>query len=273
MKQTILEKKDYLPFTVFVCGLVLLSAWFFIADRPDALGSDLENEVLPEKVVLPFEWGNLGRALVEAGVIDETKLDVSRYLEDEGVKAMVMTKENSGMWLNLLWAFGLANKNPILEQGPMAEYGDTGNFASTGGWTIAKGGAMAHYSKYEFVVLNEAQQALVERVSQGIFRPCCNNPTYFPDCNHGMAMLALLELMAASNVSEDEMYEVALEVNSYWFPGTYLTIAKYYEMKGIPWDRVDAREALGPNFSSASGYAKVLNEVEPVNLQGGGCGL
>ena len=30
------------------------------------------------------------------------------------------------------------------------------------------------------------------KIAKGIYRPCCNNSTYFPDCNHGMAMLGLL---------------------------------------------------------------------------------
>jgi len=48
-----------------------------------------------------------------------------------------------------------------------------------------------------------------------------------------MAMLGLLELMAAQGVGEEEMYKAALAVNSYWFPDTYLTIAEYMQNKGI----------------------------------------
>ena len=133
---------------------------------------------------------------------------------------------------------------------------------------------MDHYSMHSFAVLTPEQQALVERVSKGIFRPCCGNSTYFPDCNHGMAMLGLLELMAANGVSEDDMYKVALQVNSYWFPDTYLTIAKYFAKQGVSWDNVSPKEALGNQYSSGSGYQKVRALVEPVQQQGGGgCGL
>ena len=70
------------------------------------------------------------------------------------------------------------------------------------------------------------------------------------------------------------MYRVALVVNSYWFPDTYLTIAKYMqEKKGVSWNRVDPKEMLGADYSSGAGYRRVLQEVQPVESQGGpGCG-
>ena len=186
-----------------------------------------------------------------------------------------ITPENSGLWLNLLWALGLGNKNVILEEGPMSDkrYGGAANFASTGGWTLARGDAMKHFSQYNFITLTSEQQQLVEKVSKGIYRPCCGNSTYFPDCNHGMAMLGLLELMASQGVSEDEMYKLALQVNAYWFPDTYLTIAKYLADKGLSFRDSSPRELLGYNFSSGAGYKQIMNQVTPVAPSGGGgCG-
>ena len=153
-------------------------------------------------------------------------------------------------------------------------YGGAGNFASTGGWTIAKGGAMDHYSKYSLVVLNSEQQKLVEAVSGGIYRPCCGNSAYFPDCNHGMAMLGLLELMASQGASEADMYKAALVVNSFWFSDTYLTIEKYLQSKGIGWQSVDPKQVLGVDFSSGSGFQNILKQIAPVqNSTGGGCSV
>jgi hypothetical protein len=184
------------------------------------------------KAFLSLQWGNLGVKMVEAGVINQEKFE-SLYssrggLSSEEQKILVgsengnleITEENSGMMLNMLWGLGLGNKNPILENGPMMDpkYGGAGNFASTSGWTLAEGNAMDHYSMHEFITLTKDQQALVEKVSKGIFRPCCKNSTYFPDCNHGMAMLGLLELMASEGASEEQMNKKALEVNSLWFP-------------------------------------------------------
>ena len=121
------------------------------------------------------------------------------------------------------------------------------------------------------MTLTSAQQALVDRVSRNIFRPCCGNSTHFPDCNHGMAMLGLLELMASQGVSEQDMYKTALAVNSYWFPETYLTIATYMQQKGVAWKDVSPKEMLSAPYSSSSGYTDISSQVTlPEQVQGGG---
>lgn len=248
----------------------------------------LEKAVLPTGgVALPVDWKSFGKQMVEAGVIDKKKfedlyaqrggLDQNQNLLDGTDNGRLkITKENSSVILNLLWAFGLSNKNEILAKGPMSDpkYGGAGKFASTGGWTLAAGNAMNHYGKHAFVTLTPDQQTLVESVSRNIYRPCCGNPTYFPDCNHGMAMLGLLELMAAQGVSEPDMYKTALAVNSFWFPNNYLTIAKYLKMKNIDWAKADSKEILGANFSSSSGYKQILNQIQPATGGSGwGCGV
>lgn len=252
--------------------------------------ADLKSAVLPSGGVdLPVTWGNLGKQMVDAGVIDQDALDkvyaergglddsAKRLLTDISNSTLHIDEQNSGYLLNLLWALGLSNKNKILEEGPMRDPqygGDAGGFASTGGWSLAKGEVMDHYSAHQFVTLNEEQQALAERVAKRIFRPCCGNATYFPDCNHGMAMLGLLELMAAQGVSEEEMYKVALQVNAYWFPDTYLTLAQYFRKQGVDWKDVKPQEVLGTEFSSASGYARIRAEVNPPEPGGGsGCAV
>ena len=249
-----------------------------------------EQKVIPEDgVVLPAKWGDLGAKMASVGVIDKIKLEElyagrgglngeeRKLLEDLDNGYLKITPENSGFVLNLLWALGLGNKNEILDNGPMTDkkYGGAGGFASTGGWTLADGGAMNHYSKHWFIVLTPEQQALVERVSKGIYRPCCGNSTYFPDCNHGMAMLGLLELMASQGVSEEEMYKAALAVNSYWFPDTYLTIAKDLKAQGKDWSAVAPKEILGYNYSSGPGYQKLLEKIKNPEIKsgGGGCGV
>ncbi|MBI2003720.1 MAG: hypothetical protein HYS78_01960 [Parcubacteria group bacterium] len=226
------KKESFLGMSVLVSGIIIAGAWVYTAKFEIP-----QNKTVLEKngVVLPVVWGDLGRQLVDSGVIDREKFEEiysSRGgLTEEAVKLLdgsdngklKITAENSGLILNLLWALGLANKNEILEKGPMADqrYGGAGNFASTGGWSLAKGEAMEHYSIHEFFKLTTEQQKLVEEVSKNIYRPCCNNPAYFPDCNHGMAMLGLLELMASQEFSESQMYETAETVNSFWFPKSY----------------------------------------------------
>ncbi len=270
-------------------------------------GSGLENTVLPRQgVTLPVKLGDIGVKLAATGVIDAEKFkalyqgrggaeaEATRLISEVGNGNIVITEENAPVLLNLFWALGLGTKNAILENGPMADprYGGAGspaealakvgNFASIGGWTISAGdsstglgaSAMNHYARHPFIALNAEQQTLVERVAKNIYRPCCNNPTHFPDCNHGMAMLGLLELMASQGVTEQEMYKTALKVNSYWFPENYMTIAKYLESRGTAWVKADAKEILGANYSSASGYQRILAETTPSERKGGGsCGV
>ena len=134
---------------------------------------------------------------------------------------------------------------------------------------------MDHYSRHKLFELTTEQQALVDKISKGIYRPCCNNSTHFPDCNHGMAMLGLLELMASQGASEEDMWKAALVVNSYWFPDTYITIATYMKNKqSVDWQNVSTQEILGVNYSSASGYARVAAQVQSQPQRGGsGCGV
>ncbi len=252
----------------------------------DALGEAIAPSV---GVTLPVRWGDLGKKMIAAGVINEPQFK-ALYAQRGGITAdeqalldssdngnLIITPQNSGTILNLLWAFGLGNKNLILEQGPMQDpqYGGAGRFASTGGWIIAVGNPMDHYSAHQFTVLTADEQALVEKVAKNIYRPCCGNSTYFPDCNHGMAMLGLLELIASQGVSESDMYKAALAVNSYWFPDTYRTIARYFESKNVSWSTVDPREVLGAAYSSAQGYTRIQTLVapEPPTQSQGGCGV
>jgi hypothetical protein len=79
--------------------------------------------------------------------------------------------------------------------------------------------------------------------------------------------------MAANGVSENDMYKVSLAVNSFWFPDTYLTIAKYMDEKQTEWKDVDAQRVLGAAYSSGSGFGKIRAATEPVQSGGGGgCG-
>src|SRR3989304_6041912 len=118
---------------------------------------------------------------------------------------IVITGENAHFLLNFFWAVGLANKNSILTEGPMVQNSDgqIERFASTGGWTLATKSVTGLYASMDLIPLTPEQQARVEEVASAVYRPCCNNPTIFPDCNHGMAMLGLLELLDSQDASID----------------------------------------------------------------------
>ncbi|HEY9583071.1 MAG TPA: hypothetical protein VJK09_02030 [Candidatus Paceibacterota bacterium] len=286
-----------LPVAIVVAGVIItfgimykpLGSMKVVSEKTQIQTSELEEKVLPFLgVELPVTWNGLGSKLVSSGVIDVNKFkdvynqkgvftnEYENLLLGKNNGKLIITNENAGYLLNLFWALGLASKNPILESGEMTNpaYGGAGNFASTGGWTIARGSAMDHYSRHKFFDLTSEQQDLVEKVSKGIYRPCCGNSTHFPDCNHGMAMLGLLELMASQGVSEKDIWKAALAVNSYWFPSTYLTIASYMKSKGIEWKDINLQEILGVDYSSASGYQKIVSQMQPqTQKSGASCGV
>lgn len=250
-------------------------------------GGVQDERSIAERVEIPASWGDLGVRMVDAGVIDRAKFealyasrggltaDEKRFLDGRVDGNIIVTQENSNFILNLLWALGLGNENTILEKGQMSDsrYGGAGKFASTGGWTLATGDAMEHYSAHPFIILTTEQQTLVERVSGGIYRPCCNNPAIFPDCNHGMAMLGLLELLASQGASEEQMYKAALQMNRFWFSAQYAMIDRYLESKDFVPSEVLPKEILGKEYSSASGFARVASSVEGKLEGGGSCGV
>ena len=285
-----MEKNYLIPASIILSTIIIVYGWTSVNQKlvPSGKNNIESSRIAAQTIELPVVWGDMGAQMINTGVIDRPQFEAiyqsrgglsdadKRLLNDFQNGNLKANQENAGLLLNLFWALGLGNKNEILEKGPMADpkYGSPARFASTGGWTLAKGDVMNHYGKHLFVVLTPQQQALVEQVSKNIYRPCCNNSTYFPDCNHGMAMLGLLELMASQGASEDQMYRTALQMNSLWFPDQYAVINKYIESKGIKPQNVNPKEILGINYSSASGYAKVESSLPREQNQGGGsCGV
>lgn len=247
---------------------------------------NLVDQILPSNGVdISVKLNNLGEKMVSTGVIDKDKIDalytergskeeMDRFLGSNDLN-IVITKENANLLLNFFWALGLGNKNSILTQGPMVRSGDPAKFASTGGWTLSKGQTMDHYAKYDFITLTPDQQKMVEDIAKNIYRPCCNNSTYFPDCNHGMAMLGFLELMASQGKNEKEIYKNALVLNSYWFPNQYLTIGEYFKENDKKWIEIDPKIILSKNYSSQQGFANISSKVKnpPFVIGGGACGV
>lgn len=248
--------------------------------------SQIGKEVLPETgVELPVTWGDLGSQLVSLGVIDLPKFkdtvkptpELEQLLTQSSPQKMLLTAQNSQFVLDVLWALGLAQKSLAYTEGPMGkEYNDkAGNFASTGGWPLSVGKATDHLNQHELLKLTPEQQQQVAQISQNVFRPCCGNSTFFPDCNHGMAMLALIELLVAQGTDEAAIYRYALAVNSIWFPQHYLTLATYFARQGTPWKEVDPKLALSATYSGGQGAADIAKKAGPLPNQpkgGGGCG-
>ncbi|VAW10385.1 hypothetical protein MNBD_ALPHA09-2255 [hydrothermal vent metagenome] len=266
------------------------------ARQNDLSVSVLVGQMNPEKgFTINARFGQIGKRLVEDGVIDFERFKAVydragapltqsqlRIFEDGLDENITITGDNAYFLLNFFWAFGLANQNPILDEGEIAQFGEgqIGTFASTGGWTIATKPVMDIYSKSEIIVLTEAQQARVLEVAGNTYRPCCGNSTAFPDCNHGMALLGMLQVLAASDASVDDMYRAAKYFNAFWFPSEYFDLALYFKARdGLDFADIDARKIVGAEYSSGFGWTdkkKWLaqnNLIEQPPAGGGGCGV
>ena len=242
---------------------------------------------------LSVSYGDLGPQLLASGVINYDAFaaiyqNAGNPLSAEQIDALkngsdqeiVINSQNAYYLLNFFWAVGLANQNAILTEGPMVQNSDGKfeNFASTGGWSLATKPITDLYASLDLIPLTEEQQKLVEEVAQGVYRPCCDNPTHFPDCNHGMAMLGILELMASQGATVDQMVEAAKYINAYWFPQQTLEAAVYLKAnQGIDFAEADPRLIVGKSMSSASGSKRVHADLQSKGLlqqapdQGGSC--
>lgn len=290
------RKKDrFLGVCIIIAAMIIGGTWIYATQLKkinpeiarDETSAKLKREVLPESgFALPIIWSDLGKQLADNGVIDLEKFEAQvEGLDDTAQRLtsgadndpITITEENSRVLLNLFWALGLGNKSEILETGEMTDMrygGQADGFASTAGWTLAVGYPMDHYSRHFMVVLTPEQQSLVDEISKNIYRPCCGNSTHFPDCNHGMAMLGLLQLMASQGVTEKEMYKAALAVNSYWFPDDYLAIAQYLKAKGMAWKDVSPKGILAAEYSSAPGLQEIKSQITPIeSKRNNGCNV
>lgn len=231
--------------------------------------------------------------LVEQGVIDKEKFeaiyqsrgglpkDLADVLEKPSKKRVLLTQENSQIFVNLLWALGLSNYMSTNQESPVNN-SSLFNFASTGGWTLGKeqnGGA--YFNKFKIVSLTSQQEELVTRIAKNTYRPCCDNSTFYQDCNHGSALLGLLQLGASQGLSEKELYREALAFNSFWFPHNYIQTALYFKVKkNIDWEDVDSKEVMGYNYSAITPWINnVQKEISsipnllPKSEGGGSCGV
>ena len=296
--------RDFLLLTgLFALTLVIVIVWTpapastqlptsgDVGSVQPAPGKDASVQIrLPEQYRMPVRWGNLGPQLVAAGAIDAERFiqlyaDGGRPLTTtqqqliyaESDEPIVIDYHNARFVLNFFWALGLVNQNPILTKGPMMQQsgGDIGRFASTGGWTLGQHPATELYASQPLISLTPEQQTRLEQVAYNVYRPCCNNHTAFADCNHGMAMLGLLELLASQDVSVDEMFAVAKAVNGFWFPQQVVETAVFFKATmNLDYADVDPRMATGPEVFSGSGYNQVRQWLAANDLldqpQGGG---
>ncbi len=247
---------------------------------------------------IAVNYGNIGFKLIQDGAIDFekfsalydrvgsplTKEQLAVFSEEGLNKPIIINRENSYFLLNLFWAFGLANENTIITDGEISKYGkeQIGRFASTGGWTIAKKPLTEFMAKSKLAPLTKEQQELLEKVTRTVYRPCCGNSTAFPDCNHGMALLGVLELMASNGASEEELFEAAKYFSAYWFPNQALDVATFFMItENKDFTELDAKTFVSKQYFSGRGWSQVKKwleqnvdvEQQQTSNEGGGCGV
>jgi len=264
-----------------------------VVSTGNALVDEVTTRVLPEqgirsKIVL----GDSVLKLVQYGAIDLEKFEsiykdrggmpelLRKLLTQPANEPILLTRETANYYINLLWPLGLANFMETNKNSPV-NGASLFNFASTGGWNLGReenGGA--YFNKFRIVSLTPKEEALATRMAENTFRPCCGNSTFFQDCNHGSALLGLLELGASQGLTEDELYREAVAWNSFWFPHNYVQTALYFKaVKGIDWENVDPKEVMSKDYSTISGwYTNVQKELAARNLipevkGGASCGV
>lgn len=253
-----------------VARAALADALGLAADHP-ALNAVMNTDAATGTTVVAG-LGPLSRQLVDAESLDTVRLrtalarsghpltELQRGILAGEEAPLRIGPSNAGFLLNTFWTLGLANRNPILTQGPMftGSRGQVGRFASTGGWRLGPVPATHVYASLPLVPLSPAQQRRLEDVVQRVFRPCCDNSTYFPDCNHGMAMLGLLTLLTAQGADADELFRAAHAANQVWFPEQSGHIAAYLDAHRPGWT---AEAAVGRDVASGSGHARLMTRL------------
>lgn len=259
----------------------------------EALQQQVRGKVFPkEGIKIRIFTGNSIPLMVSLGIIDLEKLqkqyqnrgnippEIMDLLTKPTTKPLTITADNQFWLVTLLWPLGLANKLEMNRESPVSGK-NLFNFASTGGWSLGKeknGGT--YFNKYNLIPLTPNQEQKAKTIAESIYRPCCNNPTFFQDCNHGSAALALIELGVSQGLTDEEIYRDVLTFNALWFPQNYLETALYFkEVKQQSWESIDPKLILSKDYSSASGWAQNVHaEVSkipglvPKPQRGGSCG-
>lgn len=233
----------------------------------EVVRSVMEQVVPASGVRLRFSFGDSIRKLVVAGAVDPAKY-AALYRTTDGVpdwvqqlfaapsSAPILFDSKSAPYLlNLLWPLGLASRLAINQHSPINTL-RLPSFASTGGWTLGREpDGYVYFNRVESLRLTDRQETQVLNAATTTFRPCCDNSTFFQDCNHGSALFGLLALAASQGATTDELYRLALAANSYWFPDRYVLAAIYFmRFRAQGWSELAPSMLLGAAFSSLSGW-------------------
>jgi hypothetical protein len=238
---------------------------------PASIPANPYEQVVPEKGInTGVVFGDAIQKVIAAGALDPAKLRaqnyalppwVERLLAGPSQEPIVLTRESAPYLVNLLWPLGLSNRVAFNRESPI-NTADLSGFASTGGWTLGRApNGSAYFNAVDVVPLTDRQAFLALAVATNTYRPCCDNSTFFQDCNHGSALLGLIELAASQGLSADAICRVALAANSYWFPERYARTAQYFSQStGHSWRSVSASLILDADYSSLTGWRRRVDQ-------------
>jgi hypothetical protein len=227
----------------------------------------------PGGYVLPVQYSQLGPKLLAAGVIDVALLQqdykqTGRLLSEHDKELLsqgsqeqvVINQNNAAFLLTLFWGFGLANQNPITEKV---------SIQLSSNWVLGRKPGTDLISSAAIYKLTSDQQARLEEVAKGIYRPCSDVSTFSPDSQQSIAMLGFLEFMASQNVSSDDMFTAAKQINAFWFPQQTLEQALFFIATQLKnYENIDARVILSQQYFSASGFEQIHQWLKDYHMVG-----
>lgn len=233
-------------------------------------GTRLRDDVVPRGgIATPIAFGDTIQTMIVGGVLDPDKYralykhagGLPPWVEDllarPSERTIVFSPATAPHLLNLLWPLGLATRASFNRESPLHTL-RVPMFASTGGWSLGRDNrGFAYFDSHETLRFDPGQENLVLRIAVRSFRPCCDNSAFFQDCNHGSALLGLIELAASQGLPEEEIERAALVANSYWFADTYVGTALYFSsLQGRSWASISPKVLLSADFSSLSGWQR-----------------
>lgn len=250
-----------------VAGASGLRIWNRLGDPSEPYANILEQVIPARGIRTSISFGDAIQKVIAAGALDPEKLGtnvrsstalpdwVEKVVTGPSMEPILLSLKTAPFLLNLLWPLGLSTKTQFNQTSPINSL-QLPSFASTGGWTLGRApNGSVYFNSVESLRLTDDQEKTVLGVAKSVFRPCCDNSTFFQDCNHGSAMLGLIELAASQGATVDELYRIALAANSYWFPDHYTKTALYMALfEGRRWRDVDAKLIVGSRFSTLSGW-------------------
>ncbi len=226
--------------------------------------------------ILPVVWGDSIKILLESGALNKTALVAAIESSNQTLTPyetaimngtfdgyIYVNHSDSSFLLYALWSLGVNNNNSIIDKGPLMQLGDPDNYASTGGYLPL---GELRLGALSIINLTPLQESEAINISEATFRPCCNNPAAFPDCNHGAAELALIEMMTSQGYNQSTTFKVLRNFLSEYYPQNMFDEAVVFASQGVNFSSVSANTTVSYSLFSATGAQNVGAYIQKYGL-------